>query len=99
MRKLPACCAIIALLFCISGIAVQDNIAQIKSNKDGKVQKIKVETDLQEVQVVVTDKKGRIIENLTKDDFELLENGRPQEISFFTVSVNGPPNLKLIFPL
>lgn len=47
------------------------------------------------VDVVVTDKKGNPIHGLTKDDFELFENGKPKPISnFYEVSGEkpaGPP--------
>ncbi|MGH9937339.1 MAG: VWA domain-containing protein, partial [Blastocatellia bacterium] len=34
---------------------------------------------------MVTDKKGQPVTDLKKDDFELTENGKPQEISFFSI--------------
>ena len=40
---------------------------------------------LVQVNVVVHDKHGAPIADLTKDDFTLLENGKPQAISFFSV--------------
>jgi VWFA-related protein len=46
---------------------------------------LRVGTELLQIDAVVTDKNGRVIENLTKDDFELLEEGTPQEIAFFSV--------------
>jgi VWFA-related protein len=64
--------------------------------------KIKVQTDLMEVRAVVTDRKGTIIENLKHEDFELLENGKPQEISFFSISKvereQGRPDVKTELP-
>ena len=50
----------------------------------------KVKTELVEVRAVVTDKHGRIIAGLKKDDFELLDNKRPQQISFFSVVTSLP---------
>jgi len=41
-----------------------------------------VETALMQVEVQVTDRQGRPVEGLTKDDFTLTENGKPQRISF-----------------
>jgi VWFA-related protein len=41
-------------------------------------------TQLVELRAVVTDKQGRVIEGLKKDDFEISEKGRPQTISFFS---------------
>jgi VWFA-related protein len=48
-------------------------------------QPIRVKTDLIELRAVVTDKRGEAISNLRKEDFELTENGKPQEIGFFSV--------------
>ncbi len=48
--------------------------------------RIQVETGLVEVRTVVTDRDGRIVEGLTKEDFELLENDEPRDIAHFTVS-------------
>jgi VWFA-related protein len=50
---------------------------------------LRVRTNLVELSAVVTDGRGRAVENLTKDDFELLENERPQPISFFTIERVG----------
>jgi VWFA-related protein len=68
------CPVIFALLSCNSDISVR-----------GQDRIIKVKTELVEVRAVVRDQKGRIVENLRKEDFELLENNRPQEISHFSV--------------
>lgn len=43
-----------------------------------------IEVRLLEVDAVVTDKKGAPVHGLTRDDFELLENGRPQWITNFS---------------
>ncbi len=51
---------------------------------------IRLKADLIEVRAVVTDRKGRVIDNLKKEDFELLENGRAQEIGFFSLETVGP---------
>jgi VWFA-related protein len=48
-------------------------------------QPIRVRTDLIEIRAVVTDKKGNPIPDLKKEDFELFENNKPQELSFFSV--------------
>jgi VWFA-related protein len=50
---------------------------------------LRVRTNLVELSAVVTDKRGQAVENLSKEDFELLENERPQPISFFTVERVG----------
>lgn len=50
---------------------------------------MRVRTNLVELSAVVTDKSGRAVENLTADDFELKENERPQQISFFSIERVG----------
>jgi VWFA-related protein len=74
------------LLYSITDISAQDDALQTKPTKTPEDQKVQVKTELMEVRAVVTDRDGRTVENLTKDDFELLENDQPQEISFFSVS-------------
>jgi VWFA-related protein len=50
--------------------------------------KINVRTVL--VDVVVTDKNNRAVPGLKKEDFQLLEDGKPQEISFFESNFEAP---------
>jgi len=51
---------------------------------EGREPTIRVTTELIEVRVVVTDKNGQPVSDLTQDDFILLENKRPQKISHFS---------------
>src|ERR1700674_1217867 len=44
----------------------------------------------------VTDKKGRFVSNLIKDDFEILENKKPQRILEFTAETNLPLRLAIL---
>jgi VWFA-related protein len=46
---------------------------------------IRLNTELVQLRAVVTDRKGQLVENLTKNDFAVLENGQPREVSFFSV--------------
>jgi hypothetical protein len=58
----------------------------------------KVRVNLVLVRVVVRDADGKIVPNLTKDDFELRDNRKPQTISTFSVetpaSHAAPPQLE-----
>jgi len=47
--------------------------------------RIKVKTELIQLRAVVTDRQGQLIDNLSKEDFLLLEDGRPQPIAFFSL--------------
>jgi VWFA-related protein len=50
----------------------------------------KVKVNLVEVRVVVRDAQGHAVGNLKQEDFQLLDNGKPQLISRFTVEKAGP---------
>jgi VWFA-related protein len=55
-------------------------------------------TDVKVVSVFATvrDKQGKIVQNLTKDDFALAEDGRPQVIKYFSQESNLPLTLGLL---
>lgn len=44
-----------------------------------------VEVNYVDIDAVVTDERGNFVRDLTKDDFELLEDGRPQDIDAFSL--------------
>ncbi len=51
---------------------------------------VRITTRLVQVDVVVTDKNGKHVEDLTEDDFELLVDGKKQQLTHFA-HVNLPP--------
>lgn len=51
--------------------------------------KLNVRTVL--VDVVVTDKSGKAVPNLTKDDFQVSEDGKPQKVTFFEPNFAAVP--------
>lgn len=60
--------------------------------------------DLVHVGVTITDDDGNLITDLTADDFEVLEDGKPQEISYFSVGLESdaeliPLHLGLLFDM
>jgi VWFA-related protein len=58
--------------------------------------KIAVEVKAVSVLATVRDKKGKIVSNLTKDDFELQEDGKPQTINYFARESDLPLRLGLL---
>lgn len=57
-----------------------------------QAQPLRVATRLVQVNVIVTDKHGEPVTGLTKDDFSLLDSGKPQSISFFAEETNQLSN-------
>jgi VWFA-related protein len=58
---------------------------QKPSPESPATQTFKVAVDLVSVNVSVTDKKGNLIKDLTQNDFQVFEEGVPQQISVFKV--------------
>ena len=57
---------------------------------------IKIRVELVNVLMGVTDKKNRIVTELTKDDFRIFEDGRPQEIRFFSRETDLPLRIGIL---
>lgn len=46
---------------------------------------LRIETELVQIDVVVTDKQGKLVSDLKREDFQIFEDGKPQTISHFSV--------------
>src|SRR6266581_1470098 len=76
------------LVVCLAGLLLPaDSQAQ---------EPIRVDVSLVNVGFSVRDERGNLVANLTRDDFEVTEDGAPQRISFFARSGDVPLNLGLI---
>jgi VWFA-related protein len=76
----------LALTLCWFNVQSQTPAPTPKQEKSEQDQPIRMTTELIEVRAVVTDKAGKVVTGLKQDDFELLENNDPQEISFFQLT-------------
>jgi Ca-activated chloride channel family protein len=56
----------------------------------GSKEPLRVRVNLKNVLFTVTDKKGRLVLDLTKDDFRVLEDNKPQTIRFFSRETDLP---------
>src|SRR6185503_14683642 len=72
------------------GAGKQVPLLQNQNPPSGKDEVVRLKTDLVHLHAVVTDKQGKIIDDLKKEDFELLEMGISQNISFFSHEHIGP---------
>src|SRR6202140_3275888 len=73
----------------------QEEQPQIKSEQGG-TPKISVDVKTVSVPVTVRDKHGKIISNLTKEDFAVEEDGRPQTVNYFARENDLPLRLGLL---
>lgn len=62
----------------------------------GPLETMKVNVDVVNLFFNVKDKKGGLIPNLAKTDFEVLEDGKPQTIKYFSADANQPLTLGIL---
>ena len=62
----------------------------------GPVTTMSVNAKVVNLPVTVRDKKGKIVRDLTKDDFDLEEDGKPQTIRYFSQETNLPLTIGLL---
>jgi len=67
-----------------TSLRVPTNAQQTPNTPAEQDDVIRVTTNLIQVRAVVTDRKGQLVDGLKQDDFEILENDRPQKVSFFS---------------
>lgn len=65
-------------------------------NDQESMETLKVNVNVVQLFFNVKDKKGALIPNLTKDDFEVVEDGKPQTIKYFTAESNLPLTLGIM---
>lgn len=64
----------------------------VHQDRQSEPPRFKVGVDLVRIDAVVTDRDGRIVTDLTADDFEVRQNGKPQKVTFAQfVPVLGAP--------
>ena len=81
----------IAMFAAGSGTVAQaPETPEVRGHESGPSFRIRVETNLVTVTVVVRDKDGRPVGNLEKKDFRLFDSGKLQEITGFRVETAAP---------
>jgi VWFA-related protein len=77
--------------------AVQESAdSQKPENDQGPAGTVKVNVDVVGLFFNVKDKHGALIPNLTKDDFQVFEDGTPQTIKYFSAESNLPLTLGML---
>ena len=67
-----------------------------QNDQDQSVETLKVNVNVVQLFFNVKDKHGLLIADQTKDDFEILEDGKPQTIKYFTAESNLPLTLGML---
>ena len=94
-----------ALALCLTVLTLMTGPAAISQGQQNQEQAtaaaqsgppIKVQANLVTVYAMVRDKHGKIVANLTKDQFTLTEDGRPQTVTYFVADTDVPLTLGLL---
>jgi VWFA-related protein len=92
--------AILALFGALSLYLVAAQSSAQSQEQAGKDQKsgqekgqtvLRVETELVQIDVVVADKKGNLVRDLRREDFELFEDGKRQQVTHFAAGTSVKP--------
>ena len=80
------------------GSDVSDPYAGFAAMPQEPAEKTRIALDVVRVDILVTvtDKRGRFITNLTRDDFEVMEDGRPQRILGFAAPTDLPLRIAVL---
>src|SRR5260221_7625678 len=63
-------------------------------HKPGEEEVVRVTTNLVQIDAVVTDKNGKAVKDLRAEDFEILEDGKPQKVTACSyISVVSKPTI------
>ncbi|MBS1787450.1 MAG: VWA domain-containing protein [Acidobacteria bacterium] len=82
---------VLATLFC-SVIGAQNNQTQQPKPATSKNQDaLRIETELVQIDAVVTDKQGKLVPDLKREDFELYEDGKKQSLTHFAIGTAKQP--------
>ena len=82
---------VVAFLLGTGGLAFAQD-----SQQDQSVETLKVRVNVVQLFFNVKDKKGALIPDQKKDDFDVFEDGKPQTIKYFTAESNLPLTLGIM---
>jgi len=90
-----------ALLLILASVAMTSYAQQQPSpepqDSDQAAETLKVNVNVVQLFFNVKDKKGGLIPNLTKDQFQVSEDGKPQNIKYFAAESDLPLTLGILF--
>src|SRR6266542_4066751 len=90
---------ILAALLTTMWVPAQRPQAQKPADPEEMTPSIKVDVDVVNVLCSVRNKAGGLVGNLSKDDFTLLEDGKPQTIKYFARETDIPLTIGLLIDI
>ncbi len=95
LRRVPTTFSLTAVFLSSLAAAAQTPQKPPEPPDEGRLQ-FAVSVETVTLDVVVVDKKGRFVPGLSRESFEVLEDGFPQEVSFFTAQFTPVTTILLL---
>ena len=76
---------LLIILMCAGGIGVAQQSSSGSSTGQAPAVTFKAQVDFVEIDAVVTDERGNFVRDLTRDDFEIYEDGKKQNPTLFSL--------------
>jgi VWFA-related protein len=96
LRALSFLPVLLAVAFTASVFAQENNNDQDQARVDEALPTFRSNVDVVNVFFNVKDKHGMLIPNLKKEDFQILEDGKPQTIKYFSADSSQPLTLGIL---
>jgi VWFA-related protein len=90
MKSMTLCLLVVVLAGSVSGAVAQ------RGNPSDQEPGLRADVNLVSLYFTVRDKRDRLVTDLTKDAFKVLEDGRQQEVSFFAHHSDVPMNVGVL---
>jgi VWFA-related protein len=90
------CRTLLITLTMVAGCALAQDQQPPSSQDQQPIETMKVNVNVVSIFFNVKDKHGALLPNLTKDDFEVYEDGKPQTIKYFSANSELPLTLGLL---
>ncbi len=81
---------VLILVFSLTIVSLNNAVCQTPADKEQDIEKVVVGTNEVVLDAVVKDKKGRAVKDLTAADFQISEDGVPQEVRSFRLVTREP---------
>ena len=95
-RQVLLACLLLSLSVSVAFAQDAQNKDSQKSDRDEPLETLKVNVNVVQLFFNVKDKHGALIPNLTKDDFDVLEDGKPQTVKYFAAESDLPLTLGIL---
>src|SRR5215831_9570313 len=95
--RLPRLAACLLVLACFASLLFsQDTQNQPAPSDDQSMETLKVNVEVVQLFFNVKDKHGALIPSLTKTDFDIFEDGKPQTVKYFKAESDLPLTIGML---